>query len=300
MVPGGVRAAAALGLVGDRVVGEPRDDWHPVARFGAAMSEAEAALWDDRRAAGVAYAALGVGAAALAGRAVRSTTLAVWVAAAGRMLRTSALDIADALDRGDLAAARHRLPTLVGRDPSALDAAGVAAAVVESVAENTVDAVVAPALWGAALGAPGALGHRAVNTLDAMVGHRSERYLRFGWASARADDLDNWVPARLTVGLVVAASPMRAGAVLEAVRGDAGRHPSPNAGWAEAAYAGALGVELGGPLRYGERHEERPRLGRGPRPGAVDIRRAVALESRVEWLLAGLLAAGAGLRWRRR
>jgi adenosylcobinamide-phosphate synthase len=219
----------------------------------------------------------------------------VGVAAAGRMLRTTASAIGADLARGDLAAARRALPGLVGRDPADLDESGVAAAVVESVAENTVDAVVAPACWGAVLGAPGALGHRAVNTLDAMVGHRGPRYGRFGWAAARADDVANWVPARVTAGLVLLAVPARGHAVLTAVREDGSRHPSPNAGVAEAAFAGALGLELGGPLRYGDRAEDRPRLGTGPRPVVADIGRAVALQSRVEWLLVASLALLAGL-----
>jgi len=291
---------AALGLVFDRSVGEPIQEPHPVAVFGRVMSGVEDRVWSDRRSSGVAFAALGAAVGAGCGALVGSTSLAVGVASAGRMLRDTALGVGRLLEAGDLEGARAALPALVGRDPAELDEAGVAAAVVESVAENTVDAVVAPALWGAALGAPGALAHRAVNTLDAMVGHRSPRYERFGWASARADDAMNWVPARATAALVALARPDAAGAVLRAVREDAGAHPSPNAGVAEAAFAAALGVELGGPLRYGSRFEDRPRLGAGPRPQAADIRRAVALESRLEVLLAALLGAGAGLLWWRR
>jgi adenosylcobinamide-phosphate synthase len=252
-----------------------------------------------RPVAGVAYAGLGISLGVGAGLGLRSTAPAVGLAAAGRMLRRTAIEVGEMLDR-DLDEARSALPALVGRDPTDLDESGVAAAVVESVAENTVDAVVAPALWGAVAGAPGALAHRAVNTLDAMVGHRSPRHERFGWASAKADDAANWVPARVTAALVVAAAPGSASRVIDAVRAGGSRHPSPNAGLAESAFAGALGVELGGPLRYGDRHEDRPRLGAGPRPTVADIRRAVALESRVEWLLVGLLAAGAAVVWRRR
>src|SRR5204863_6463621 len=124
----------------------------------------------------------------------------------------------------------------VGRDPSELDESGVARAVVESVAENTVDAVVAPACWAAVFGAPGVLAHRAVNTLDAMVGHRSARYARFGWAAARLDDGAAWVPARLTAVLVALVRPRAARLVWQAVRRDAPAHPSPNAGVAEAAF----------------------------------------------------------------
>lgn len=293
-------AGASVGLLADRALGEPPDDVHPVAAFGQLMGEVEDRLWADRRDRGVVFAGTGVLLGAGTGWAVGSTAAAVGVAAAGRMLRRTASGVAEHLRADDLAGARAALPALVGRDPSELDRGGVAAAVVESVAENTVDAVVAPALWGAAFGAPGALGHRAINTLDAMVGHHRPRYERFGWASARADDVANWVPARATAALVALARPGRAAEVLEAVHRGARHHPSPNAGVAEAAFAGALGVELGGPLRYGGRAEDRPRLGAGPRPEVADIERAIALESHIEWLLVGLLGLGAGLRWRRR
>src|SRR5207237_8243613 len=131
-----------------------------------------------------------------AGTVVRSPIAAVAISAAGRELRTTAARVRDALAAGDLETARALVPALVGRDPTALDASGLAAAVIESLAENTVDAVVAPALWAVAAGAPGALGYRAVNTMDAMVGHRSARYGRYGWASARLDDAANFVPRR--------------------------------------------------------------------------------------------------------
>src|SRR3954452_4670412 len=149
---------------------------------------------------------------------------------------------------GDLEAARAALPVLAGRDPRGLGQEELARATVESVAENTSDAAVAPLFWGAVAGVPGLLTYRAVNTLDAMVGHRSERYERFGWAAARLDDLANWVPARITAGLtallapVVEGSPRRA---LEVCWRDGGKHPSPNAGPVEAAFAGALGRTLG-------------------------------------------------------
>src|SRR5690606_15478706 len=142
---------------------------------------------------------------------------------------------------------REALPALVGRDPTHLDASEISAAVIESLAENTVDAVIAPAFWGLIAGAPGAWSYRAVNTMDAMVGHRSDRYLRFGWSSARLDDLANLVPARLTAALVMLCRPRQTRAVTTAVRRDGRKHPSPNAGVAEAAFAAALGVQLGGP-----------------------------------------------------
>ena len=216
----------------------------------------------------------------------------VEVQVAGRALADTANQIAAALDAGDLDHARAALPGLVGRDPSGLDEKEIARAVVESVAENTVDAIVAPALWAAVAGGPGALGYRAVNTLDAMVGHRNPRYQRYGWASARLDDLAAWVPARAVAGLVMAVRPGAAAQVWAAVRRDAPAHPSPNAGVAEAAFAGALGLRLGGTNRYGDRVELRPPLGEGRPPERGDIAAAVRLSRDVSLALAaGLVAA---------
>jgi adenosylcobinamide-phosphate synthase len=158
------------------------------------------------------------------------------------------------------------------------------------VAENTVDAVVAPAFWGAVGGAPGALGYRAANTLDSMVGHRSHRYANFGWASARLDDVLAWLPARLTAALVVLVRPRSARAVWVAVRDQAPAHPSPNGGVAEAAFAAALGVRLGGTNRYGDRLEERAALGTGRLPAVDDIGAAVRLSRDVSAALAAGLA----------
>jgi adenosylcobinamide-phosphate synthase len=219
---------------------------------------------------------------------------------AGRALAGAALDIEAALERVDLTAARAQLPALVGRDPSLLDESEIARAVVESVAENTVDAVVAPALWAAAGGAPGVFAYRAVNTLDAMVGHRSARYEEFGWASARLDDVAGLIPARVTAGLVAAVRPRAAPRVARAVRHDAPAHPSPNAGIAEAAFAAALDVRLGGTNRYGDRVEHRPRLGDGRAPQPADIRAAVRLSRDVTGALVALLVAPSVLRWLRR
>ncbi|HEV2308881.1 MAG TPA: adenosylcobinamide-phosphate synthase CbiB [Acidimicrobiia bacterium] len=293
MTGSGRLAGAAIGLFADRLLGEPPQLLHPVAAFGRAMTALEHAVYADDRRVGVGYAALGVGAGALAGRVAGSTAVVVALSSSGRMLRQTARTVGVALDRGDVEGARELLPALVGRDPAALDASGIAAATVESVAENTVDAVVAPALFGALLGASGAAAHRAVNTLDAMVGHPDDRYGRFGWAGARLDDLAAYVPARVTALLVCAARPARAANVVSAVRRDAPGHPSPNAGVAEAAFAAALGVELGGPTRYPTHLEERPRLGTGPRPAVADIERAARLADRVEWLLIALLLVAA-------
>jgi len=270
-------SGVAAGLVADRLFGEPPAVVHPVVAFGRVMRVVERRLYRDNRGAGVAHALIGAGLGAGAGGLVGSTALATWVAVAGRALGTAATAVGDALDAGDLDRARALLPALVGRDPSALDEKEVARAVVESVAENTVDAVVAPALWAAVAGAPGALGYRAVNTLDAMVGHRSSRYERYGWASARLDDLAGWVPARVTAVLVAGVRPAMARSVWTAVRTQAPAHPSPNAGVAEAAFAAALGLRLGGENRYGDRVELRPPLGTGRPAEAGDIARAVAL-----------------------
>jgi adenosylcobinamide-phosphate synthase len=282
--------AAAAGVVADRFLGEPPAALHPVAAFGRAMRAVEGVLYRDARAPGLAHAAVGTALGLVAGGVVGPTAVATWLAVGGRGLAAAAEGVAGALDAGDLDRARALLPALVGRDPAGLDAKEVARAVVESVAENTVDAVVAPALWGAALGAPGALAYRAVNTLDAMVGHRSARYARYGWASARLDDLAGWVPARVTAGLVAAVRPGQAGAVLAAVRTQAPAHPSPNAGVAEAAFAAALGLRLGGRSTYGDRVELRPALGTGRPAEPGDIAAAVRLSRDVSFALAGALA----------
>lgn len=291
--------ASAIGLAVDRAFGEPPDAVHPVAGFGALMEQVERRVYRDDRAAGAAYAAIGLLVGTAAGAVVRKPTAAVAITAAGRQLRRVAGEVGAALAAGDLDAARERMPALVGRDPAGLDASGLAAATIESVAENTVDAVVAPVIYAVVAGAPGAFAYRAVNTMDAMVGHRSERYERFGWAAARLDDVANYVPARITALLVAAMRPARARAVLHAVATQAHAHPSPNAGVAEAAFAAALGVELGGPLRYGDREEVRPLLGTGPRPQPSDVRRAIALASHVELALsAGLTVASIARRKR--
>jgi adenosylcobinamide-phosphate synthase len=287
--------SVAAGLLADRVLGEPPAAIHPVAAFGAAMGAVERRLHRDSRVAGAVHAAIGLGLGLAAGTAVRSTAVATYVAVAGRMLATTATTIGDALAAGDLESARNLLPSLVGRDPSGLDEGEIARAVVESVAENTVDAVVAPALWAVVAGAPGVLAHRAANTMDAMVGHKSDRYLRYGWAPARLDDAMAWVPARATAGLVAVVRPSAAAEVWRTVRRDAPAHPSPNSGVAEAAFAAALGVRLGGTDRYGDRVEDRPRLGDGRPVVPADIACAVRLSRDVTLALAALTVPN----WRR-
>lgn len=294
-------AGAAAGLLLDRAVGEIPVEPHPVAAFGRAMQRVEDRWWHDDRRAGVRYAIAGLTLGATAGLALGSTAIATAMSVAGRMLGEVALEIGGHLESGNLDAARTALPALVGRDPSVLDEHGIARAVVESVAENTVDAIVAPVWWGAMAGASGVLAHRAVNTMDAMVGHRNARYEHFGWASARVDDALNYIPARITALLVMAARPRAARHVVRVVRRDAAEHPSPNAGVAEAAFAAALGVTLGGRNVYGERVEHRPEMGDGAPPTRHDIGRAVELSSDVSAILAGTLLAGAAALhlWRR-
>ena len=180
--------AAAAGLALDRLLPEPPGSVHPVVLFGIVMTGLERRIHRDARGAGLLYALAGVALGLSAGAVVRSTALATSSAVAGRALAGTAGEVGQALEADDLERARELLPSLVGRDPSGLGSGEIARAVVESVAENTVDAVVAPAFWGALAGAPGALGYRSVNTLDSMVGHRSLRYANFGWASARLDD----------------------------------------------------------------------------------------------------------------
>ncbi|MFF4310435.1 cobalamin biosynthesis protein [Streptomyces sp. 900105755] len=298
---------AAAGLLGDLLLGDPRRG-HPVAVFGRAAGAVERVLWRDHRGWGALHTAVCAGGAVALGAAaqrvvrpsavasVALTAAATWAVVGGTSLSREARTIGRALQTGDVEAARARLPHLCGRDPQVLDADGIARAVVESVAENTSDAVVGALVWGAVGGVPGLLGFRAVNTLDAMVGHRSARYRRYGWASARLDDVAGWPGARLTAVLAAVAGSDAKGAV-RAWRADAAKHPSPNAGPVEASFAGALGVRLGGTLSYGGRVEHRPVLnGEGRAVQVADIGRAVRLSRRVGWLALGVSAAGALLR----
>ena len=310
--PGPRVAALASALVLDRLLGEPPDRYHPVALFGRGMSRVEERVWADRRATGALYTAGGVAAAGLTGAALSGPALgragvtrrgagrrwsalvaATWIAVAARALEEAAGVVDWALAAGDIDRARRDLRSLVGRRTEDLDEEGIVRAVVESVAENTVDAVTAPLLWAALGGAPAVLAYRAVNTLDAMVGHRSPRHERFGWASARTDDAANWIPARLTALLVIAVRPHRAGAVRRAVAEQAPAHPSPNAGVVEAAFAAALGLRLGGVNDYAGRIEDRPLLGWGRSPVRADIAAACRLSRHVTAALVALLwAAG--------
>jgi adenosylcobinamide-phosphate synthase len=284
---------AALGIAADRLFGEPPvpGKFHPVALFGSLASATEERLYANDRISGLLHTALNAGVAAGIGTVVGSPAAASYLATSGRALHSAARDVGRALTDGDLDEARELLPNLVGRDPAGLDATAIARAAVESVAENTTDAIVAPALWTVAAGSTGAFLHRAGDTLDSMVGYRDDRYARFGTAAARLDDALAWAPARTTAGLVALVRPRRASAVWQTVRRDARHHPSPNAGVAEAAFAAALEVQLGGTNRYGDTVEHRPLMGDGRPVEAADIDAAVALSRQVSWALAGILGA---------
>ncbi len=213
-----------------------------------------------------------------------------WPLVALRSLHDHVAAVADPLLAGDIAAARDAVSRIVGRDPAALDEAGIARAAIESLAENASDGIVAPVFWGALFGLPGIFGYKAINTLDSMIGHRSERHEAFGWAAARIDDVANFIPARLTGFLFVVLAPRRSDA-LSCMTRDARRHRSPNAGWPEAAMAGGLGVRLSGPRIYHGSTTNEPWLNEGARdPRAADITEALTVYRRAMLLLAGLLA----------
>lgn len=283
---------APLALIGayaaDLLIGDPRWLPHPVVLIGRGIGGLEALLRrlgkgaPAERFAGAVLAVTVVGGTYLAAEALLAwagsvstpfrTILAVWLlstALAGRGLAGAALAVHRPLTAGDLPAARRHLARIVGRDTGNLAESEVVRGTVETVAENTVDGVVSPLFYAVLGGAPLALAYKAVNTLDSMVGYRNDRYRHFGWASARLDDLANYLPARLT-GLLMAAAArllgLDAGGALRCVRRYAGRHPSPNSGIPEAAVAGALGVRLGGINHYGGEASFRPHLGEERRP----------------------------------
>lgn len=305
---------SAAGLIGgwaaDLALGDPRRG-HPVAGFGTLALAFERRVYAPNRARGALFAAVLVALAAAAGELLaragrrlgvgRAASLAfvTWAALGGRSLVGEAQRIAALLAHGELDGARKRLPALVGRDTAELSEAQVSRAVVESLAENTADAVVGALLWGAIAGPAGVTAFRAANTLDAMVGHRNERYECFGWASARLDDLLVLPAARMTAALAVMCAPLVGGSLRQAwrtLRRDGARHPSPNSGRAEAAFAGALGVTLGGPLAYGGQLQTRPVLGGGREPGVQDVARAARLSLAIG-AFSALLCAGARLAW---
>jgi adenosylcobinamide-phosphate synthase len=302
-------AGIAAGYVADLLFGDPRRG-HPVALFGSGAAALERLTYADSRRAGalhtgallVALGALGVAvdwAARRRGPGWTAVTTAgtTFVALGGTSLSRTGHQMAGLLGAADVEGARRLLPSLCGRDPAALDSAGLARAALESVAENTSDAHVAPVLWAAAGGVPALLVYRGANTLDAMIGNRSPRYARFGWAAARFDDAANFVAARVTALLVAACAPAVGGSPTEALRAwrrDAARHPSPNAGVVEAAFAGALGVRLGGPTQYAHELEIRPTLGDGRAPEVSDLARAVQLSRIVQVAVVAFCLSGVG------
>jgi adenosylcobinamide-phosphate synthase len=290
-------AGIAAGYVADVLFGDPRRG-HPVALFGSGAAALERLTFADSRRAGALHIGTLLGAVGLLGVAVEraaarrgpgwtvvATAAATFVALGGTSLSRTGDQMAGLLHAGDVAGARRLLPSLCGRDPAVLDSAGLVRAALESVAENTSDAHMAPVMWAAVAGVPAVLVYRGANTLDAMIGHRSPKYARFGWTAARFDDAANFAAARLTALLVAACAPVVGGSPAEAVRAwrrDAARHPSPNAGVVEAAFAGALGVRLGGPTQYAHELEIRPTLGDGRAPEVSDLARAVRLSRIVQ------------------
>ncbi len=317
VTPRGI-APRAVGLVLgfglDVGLGDPQR-WHPVAGFGRVAGALERRLYADARLPGVVHVGLLVGGAGALGvvaeRRARCagplaetalTALATWTVLGGRSLEREAHLVAAMLAADDLPGARRRVTHLVGRDPARLDEADVVRATIESVAENTSDAVVAPLLAGGVAGVPGLLAYRAANTLDAMVGHRTPRLRRFGWAAARFDDLLNLLPARVAALSAALAAPLVGGSprrALVAWHRDAAGHPSPNAGPVEASFAGALGVTLGGVNVYEGRTEDRHTLGDGAAPALADVPRATRL-ARATNLMTLTAAATLSQIWERR
>jgi adenosylcobinamide-phosphate synthase len=289
----------ALGFAADALFADPARA-HPVAAFGRAADTLERKVWRDSRGSGAGYALACVGGAAAVGWALTrvggrtlATAAATWAVLGGASLVREGEAMSHLLSAVDLPGARRRLGHLCARDASELSAAELTRATVESLAENTSDAVVAPLFWGAVAGVPGLLAYRAINTLDAMIGYRSPRYARFGWAAARLDDVANLVPARFSAVLTAGLAPLVGGSVAataRVIRRDGRQHPSPNAGLCEAAFAGALDVRLGGTNQYGSATETRPLLGDGRAPELADIARATRLSQAV-----GLAAAGSAI-----
>ncbi|KWV53294.1 cobalamin biosynthesis protein [Bradyrhizobium macuxiense] len=303
--------AMAVAMAVDALIGWPV--WlfarigHPVTWLGRLINAVDTA-WNRtsappalRRAAGIAAAILVIALAAALAWTIQIALPAgwtrivlvgilAWPLVALRSLHDHVAAVANPLASGDLAGARAAVSLIVGRDPATLDDAGIARATIESLAENSSDGIVAPVFWGALFGLPGIAGYKAINTLDSMIGHRTERHEAFGWAAARIDDLANLIPARLTGLLFVLLAPKPSQAWSCMLR-DARSHRSPNAGWPEAAMAGAIGVRLSGPRIYHGSTANEPWLNEGARdPAATDIRRGLKLYRRAMMLLAGVLA----------
>jgi adenosylcobinamide-phosphate synthase len=309
-------ALALLAMLIELCLGYPqfllRAIGHPVTWTGRLISALDRALNREtaaataRRAAGVAVVVIliaVVGAVAFLVQrelfrwpaGVLATALLASTLIAQRSLHRHVADVAVTLGKGDIGAARVSVSHIVGRDTGTLDAAGISRAAIESLAENFSDGIVAPVLWLAIAGLPGAALYKAINTADSMIGHRTPRHAAFGWAAARLDDLVNLPASRLSALLLVAAAALvkdaSARAAWRAVWRDAARHRSPNAGYPEAAMAGALGLALAGPRVYGGVPVEDAVMGDGRRDaGAADIVRALALYRWADALLIALLA----------
>jgi adenosylcobinamide-phosphate synthase len=302
--------AMAVAMIVDAALGWPEGLFvrigHPVAWLGKLIdvldkgcnrSSDPSAL---RRAAGVAVALFVIALSVAVACALQAlfvpawsrivlVGILAWPLVALRSLHDHVAAVSHPLRSGDLALARMAVAQIVGRDPAALDEAGIARAAIESLAENTCDGVVAPVFWGALFGLPGIVGYKAVNTLDSMIGHRTSRHESFGWAAARIDDVANLIPARLTA-LLFALLAARPSIAMSCMMRDAKRHRSVNAGWPEAAMAGALGVRLSGPRIYDGIVAEEPWLNGAARdPHAADIEQGLKLYRRAMILLAGLL-----------
>jgi adenosylcobinamide-phosphate synthase len=292
---------------------------HPVVLIGGAIAFLDRRLNRaersdrERRLRGIITVLLLIAAVAALGWAVKKylgfvkfgwalEALIVAILLAQKSLFDHVATVAEALQRGGLLAGREAVAKIVGRDPESLDEHGVVRAAIESLFENFSDGVIAPAFWYAVAGLPGIFVYKTANTLDSMIGHRSPKYLHFGWAAARLDDLLNWLPARLT-GLTICLGAMvlpgaQSGAALRFMWRDARKHRSPNAGWPEAAAAGALGLALGGPRRYGGVVVSEPWLGDGrARATRADIGAALQLYLAAAGCLAVLLLVGAALRF---
>ena len=302
----------ALALLLERIVGYPRPLYdaikHPVVWMGALIAALEKAMntGAQRRLKGVLALVVLLAVTAAITIAIRHGLSLVpfgWVIEA--LLATSLLAqkelgravraVADALDHS-LEAGRKQVAQIVGRDPQTLDRAGVSRAAIESLAESTSDGIIAPLFWLVIGGLPGIALYKAVNTADSMIGHKTERHREFGWAAARFDDLVNWLPSRLSALLVAGAAFWIKGAEAEkawtTALSDAKKHDSPNAGWPEAAFAGALGFALGGPRTYGGETHPLPTLGSGRTDlGPADIRKSLELYAMVLNLALGITLA---------
>lgn len=282
--------AAGLSLFVDRMFGEIDQKFHPVALFGTVMQRFERYIWRDTKGAGFQYSLLGLGLGFLGsrilGRPFVGSLASSYLAVAERSLLLHADQVSQALANNDIFEARTILPALVGRDVSELDSLQCARAVVESVAENSSDAVVAPMFYAGLFGSVGVLLYRAINTMDAMVGYRSRKYHNFGWASAKLDDMANWIPSRISALMVtVAPSSLtnnQRSRGFSQIIADAKTHPSPNAGVIEAAFAHKLGVKLGGTNNYLGVGEVRSEMGVGEPPNVRDISRAIQLCRRID------------------